>query len=268
MSVLETIVEHRTACVRARFSSLSGMERTTLLHCHREPRPREELALLRDRDEVSVVAEVKKASPSEGPIAPGCSTAVQAQRYAAGGAAALSVLTEPEYFGGSFADLAEAVDAVRLPVLCKDIVVDPVQLYMACASGADAVLLMVSVLGARTREYVELARQLGLHPVVEVANHEELDEAWTCGAEVVAVNARDLHTLDVDKASQLQLVSEAACHRDLFVIAASGINVRTDVEAAADAGADAVLVGTSLMRAAEPEEAVRELTGVRKRSRR
>jgi len=101
-----------------------------------------------------------------------------------------------------------------------------------------------------------------------VANHEELDEAWTCEAEVVAVNARDLHTLDVDKASQLQLVSEAACRRDLFVIAASGINVRTDVEAAADAGADAVLVGTSLMRAAEPEEAVRELTGVRKRSRR
>jgi len=147
VSVLDTIVEHRTACVRARFSSLSGMERTTLLHCHREPRPREELALLRDRDEVSVVAEVKKASPSEGRSPRGALRRCRRSGMAAGGAAALSVLTEPEYFGGSFVDLAEAVDAVRLPVLCKDIVVDPVQLYMACANGADAVLLMVSVLG-------------------------------------------------------------------------------------------------------------------------
>lgn len=268
MSILDTIVDHRKAHVRAQFSSLSDMERMALLRCGREPRPREDLVLLQDRDDVCVVAEVKKASPSEGPIAPGCSAAAQVRRYAAGGAAAISVLTEPENFGGSFGDLSDAVDAVHLPMLCKDIVVDPIQLYMARASGADAVLLMISVLGARTRQYVDLAWELGLGPIVEIANLDELDQACMLDTEVVAVNARDLHTLEVDKASQLELVSEAAYCCELFVIAASGIRTRADVEAAADAGADAVLVGTSLMRAADPEEAVRGLTGVRKRSRR
>ncbi|MBN2247568.1 MAG: indole-3-glycerol-phosphate synthase [Coriobacteriia bacterium] len=268
MSVLDTIVEHRKARVRAQFSSLTDMERMTLLRCGRDARPQEDLVLLRDRRDVGVVAEVKKASPSEGPIAPECSAAKQARRYVAGGAAAISVLTEPEYFGGSFADLSDAVDAVHLPMLCKDIVVDPIQLYMARASGADAVLLMISVLGTRTRAYVELAWELGLGPIIEVANLDELDHACTLEADVVAVNARDLHTLEVDTVSQLELVSEAAYCSDLFVIAASGIRARGDVEAAADAGADAVLVGTSLMRSPAPEDAVRELTGVPKRSKR
>ena len=268
MSVLDTIVEHRKARVRAQFSSLNDMERMALLRCGREPRPREDLMLLRDRDDVGVVAEVKKASPSEGAIAPERSAATQARCYAAGGAAAISVLTEPEYFDGSFADLSDAVDAVHLPMLCKDIVVDPIQLYMARASGADAALLMISVLGVRTREYVDLAWELGLGPIVEVADLDELDQACTLNADVLAVNARDLHTLEVDRASQLELVSEAASCCDLFVIAASGVRTRADVEAAADAGADAVLVGTSLMRAPVPDEAVRNLTGVRKRSRR
>ncbi|MHB1136155.1 MAG: indole-3-glycerol phosphate synthase TrpC [Coriobacteriia bacterium] len=267
MSVLDTIVEHRRARVRAEFSSLTDMERMALLRCGRESRPHEDLMLLRDRSDVAVVAEVKKASPSQGPIAPERSVAAQARRYAAGGAAALSVLTEPEYFGGSFVDLSDAVDAVHLPMLCKDIVVDPIQLYMARASGADAVLLMISVLGGRTREYVELAWELGLGPIIEVANLDELDQACTLDAEVVAVNGRDLHTLKMDRASQLEIVSEAAYGSGLFVIAASGIHVRADVETVAAAGADAVLVGTSLMRSPVPEEAVRGLTGVRKRSR-
>lgn len=268
MSVLDTIVEHRRARVRAEFSSLTDMERMALLRCGRESRPHEDLVLLRDRGDVGVVAEVKKASPSQGPIAPECSAAVQARRYAAGGAAAISVLTEPEYFAGSFADLTDAVDAVHLPMLCKDIVVDPIQLYMARAGGADAVLLMISVLGIHTREYVELAWELGLGPIIEVANLDELDHACALEAEVVAVNARDLHTLKVDRASQLELVSEAAYCCGLFVIAASGIDGRADVEAAADAGADAVLVGTSLMRSPVPEDAVRALTGVPKRTKR
>lgn len=268
MSFLETIVEHRRARVLADFGSLTGDERSTLLRCGREPRPREDLMIMRDRSDVCVVAEVKKASPSEGPIARACSAAAQARRYAAGGAAAISMLVEPEYFGGSFADLSDVVDAVELPILCKDIVVDPIQLYMARASGADAVLLMVSVLGASTHEYIDHAWSLGLGPIVEVANPDELDLACAWGAEVLAVNARDFHTLAVDTASQLELVSEAAHCCDLFVIAASGIQTRADVEAAAEAGADAVLVGTSLMRASDPEVAVRELTGVPKRSRR
>ncbi|MDO8847600.1 MAG: indole-3-glycerol-phosphate synthase [Coriobacteriia bacterium] len=268
MSFLETAVGRRRERVLADFGSLTGVERSVLLRCARDPRPREDLMIMRDRTDVCVVAEVKKASPSEGPIAPGCSVSAQARRYAAGGAAALSVLSEPEYFGGSFVDLSDAVEAVELPVMCKDIVVDPIQLYMARASGADAVLLMLSVLGASTLEYIKHSWSLGLGPVLEVANLDELDMAYTFGAEVIAVNARDLHTLKVDTERQLEIVSEAASSCDVFVIAASGIITRADVEAAADAGADAVLVGTSLMRASDPEGAVRALTGVPKRPKR
>jgi len=268
VSFLETAVARRRERVLAEFGSLTGVERSVLLRCAREPRPVEDLMIMRDRADVCVVAEVKKASPSEGPIAPGSSASAQARRYAAGGAAALSVLTEPENFGGSFADLSDVVDAVELPIMCKDIIVDPIQLYMARASGADAVLLMISVLGASTPEYIDHAWELGLGPVLEVANLDELDLAGSFGAEVIAVNARDLHTLQVDKERQLEVVSEAASCCDTFVIAASGINTRADVEAAADAGADAVLVGTSLMRASDPEGALRALTGVLKRPKR
>lgn len=268
MSFLETAVERRKERVLADFGSLTSVERSMLLRCARDPRPREDLMIMRDRRDVCVVAEVKKASPSEGPIAPGVSASAQARRYAAGGATAISVLTEPGYFGGSFADLSDVVDAVELPTMCKDIVVDPLQLYMARASGADAVLLMVSVLGATTPEYVKHAWDLGLGPVLEVASLDELDLACAFGVEVIAVNARDLHTLRVDQERQLEIVAEAASCCNTFVIAASGIASRADVEAAADAGADAVLVGTSLMRAPDPEAAVRELTGVPKRPRR
>lgn len=268
MDFLETAVARRRERVLADFGSLTSVERSILLRCARDPRPREDLIIMRDRTDVCVVAEVKKASPSEGPIAPACSAAAQARRYAAGGAAALSVLTEPQHFGGSFADLSDVVDAVELPIMCKDFIVDPIQLYMARASGADAVLLMISVLGDSTPEYIDHAWSLGLGPVLEVASFDELDLACAWGAEVVAVNARDLKTLRVDREHQLEIVSEAAACCDTFVIAASGIGSRADVEAAADAGADAVLVGTSLMRAPDPAAAVRELTGVPKRSRR
>lgn len=268
MSFLQTAVDRRRERVLADFGSLTSAERSILLRCARDPRPREDLMIMRDRMDVCVVAEVKKASPSEGPIAPGCSAAAQARQYVAGGACAISVLTEPDHFGGSFADLSDVVDAVELPIMCKDFIVDPIQLHMARASGADAVLLMISVLGQSTREYVDHAWSLGLGPVLEVASLDELDLACAWGAEVIAVNARDLRTLRVDKTHQLEVVSEAAACCDVFVIAASGVETRADVEAAADAGADAVLVGTSLMRAQDPEVAVRGLTGVPKRSRR
>lgn len=268
MNFLETAVARRRERVLADFGSLTSVERSTLLRCSRDPRPHEDLILMRDRTDVCVVAEVKKASPTEGPIAPACSASSQARAYAAGGATAISVLTEPDYFGGSFADLSDVVDAVERPIMCKDFIVDPIQLYMARASGADAVLLMISVLGAATHDFVEHAWSLGLGPVVEVASMDELDMAYTLNAGVFAVNARDLHTLRVDREHQLELVSEASSCCDVFVIAASGIETRADVEAAAEAGADAVLVGTSLMRSPDPAGAVRALTGVPKRPKR
>lgn len=268
MNFLDTAVARRRERVLADFGSLTSVERSILLRCARDARPREDLMIMRDRTDVGVVAEVKKASPSEGPIASARSASAQARAYAAGGATAISVLTEPEYFDGSFADLSDVVDAVERPIMCKDFIVDPIQLYMARASGADAVLLMISVLGAATHDFVEHAWSLGLGPVVEVASMDELDVACTLNAEVIAVNARDLQTLRVDRTRQLEIVSEAAAACDVFVIAASGIETRADVEAAAEAGADAVLVGTSLMRSSDPEAAVRALTGVPKRPRR
>ena len=145
-----------------------------------------------------MIAEVKKASPSVGPIAPDCEASKQALHYQDGGAAAISVLTEPEFFGGSFTDLSDVADAVDVPVLCKDFVVDPVQLFVARGHGADAVLLMVSVLGHMTRDYVDIAETLGLTPLVEVATAEEIAIALGVRSGVIAVNSRNLRTLEVD----------------------------------------------------------------------
>ena len=129
-----------------------------------------------------MIAEVKKSSPSVGAIALDCDASKQALHYQDGGAAAISVLTEPEYFGGSFTDLSDVADAVDVPVLCKDFVVDPVQLFVARGHGADAVLLMVSVLGDSVAEYADVATTLGLHALVEVVDEAELEVALSAGA--------------------------------------------------------------------------------------
>jgi indole-3-glycerol phosphate synthase len=208
-----------------------------------------------------VIAEVKKASPSAGEIAPDCEASKQALHYQDGGAAAISVLTEPESFGGSFTDLSDVADAVDVPVLCKDFVVDPVQPFVARGHGADAILIMVSVLGDQTASYIDLSVTLGLTPLVEVINERELDVALAAGAQVIAVNSRDLHTLEVDSERARGVIS-AAAQAGAVVVAASGTRSRADVAAVAQAGAHAVLVGEALMRAAFPEDVLQELTGV------
>jgi indole-3-glycerol phosphate synthase len=206
---------------------------------------------------------VKKCSPSAGPIAPECEASKQALHYEDGGAAAISVLTEPESFGGSFTDLADVADAVSVPVLCKDFVIDPVQLFVARGHGADAVLLMVRVLGRQLGEYLDLAGTLGLTSLVEVADRDELSTALGAGATVIAVNARDLRTLKVDATASLSVVAQGA-RAGALVVAASGIKGRADVIAASFAGAQAVLVGETLMRAPFPEDVLEQLVGVRK----
>jgi indole-3-glycerol phosphate synthase len=140
-------------------------------------------------------------------------------------------------------------------------VVDPVQLFAARGHGADSVLLMVSVLGEKTAEYLDLARTLGLEPLVEVVDLAELGVALKAGARMVAVNSRNLHTLDVDRAAADEIV-RAASSAGVVVVSASGVARRADVLEAASAGADAVLVGTVLMRVAFPEDVLEELTGV------
>ncbi len=259
MSFLEDMAARRRARITADFGGLSDADRERLACCARPPR--DFAAALAGRPDVAVVAEVKKASPSAGPIAPDCEASKQALHYQDGGAAAISVLTEPEEFGGSFTDLSDVADAVDVPVLCKDFVVDPVQLFVARGHGADAVLLIVRVLGDLVPNYTDLALTLGLTPVVEVAEAMELPRAWGSGAPVIAVNSRDLRTLKVDSAAQAEVIASAA-RSDALVVAASGIGTRADVERVALAGADAVLVGETLMRAEFPEDVLSELTGV------
>jgi len=256
---LTGMIERRTARITREYGDLTPADRERLVACARPVR--DFAAALSGRADVAVIAEVKKASPSAGPIAPDCEASKQALHYQDGGAAAISVLCEPESFGGTFADLSDVADAVDVPVLCKDFVVDPVQPFVARGHGADAILLMVSVLGARTGEFIDIATTLGLTPVVEVIDEAELAIALKAGARVVAVNNRNLHTLVVDAEAARATVSAAAA-AGVVVIAASGTKSRADVRAAAATGAHAILVGEALMRAPYPEDVLEELTGV------
>lgn len=256
---LDEMVARRTARIAAEWGGLQPADRERLACCARASRPFG--SVLSDRADVAVIAEIKKASPSAGAIAPECEASKQALHYEDGGAAAISVLTEPDVFAGSFADLSDVADAVEVPVLCKDFVVDPVQLFVARGHGADAVLLMVSVLGPHTADYLDLATTLHLECLVEVIDERELDLALGAGATLVGVNSRDLRTLEVDRERAHRVVQRAA-GAGATTVAASSVRSRDDVRASAAAGADAVLVGEALMRAAFPEDVLAELTGV------
>lgn len=260
-SVLDTIVAGRRAAVAREFGGLSIADRERIACCARPPR--DFVGALRDREDVAVIAEVKKCSPSVGEIAPACEASKQALHYQDGGAACISVLTEPSVFGGSFTDLSDVADAVDVPVLCKDFVVDPVQLFVARGHGADAVLLMVSVLGEGVSQYMDVADTLGLAALVEVHDAEELEIALGAKAESVGINSRNLKTLEVS-AEKVAPVIASAVEAGLVVVSESGVRERSDVERAAAAGADAVLVGEMLMRAEFPEDVLEQLTGVRK----
>jgi indole-3-glycerol phosphate synthase len=207
----------------------------------------------------AVIAEVKRASPSAGRIAetdPG----ERARAYEEGGAAAVSVLTEPRHFDGSLADLRAVHLATSLPVLRKDILIHPAQLMEARAEGADAVLLIAAALtGSELVALLATASDLHLGTLVEVHAAEDLEKALATDAKVIGVNARDLETLEVDAARALVLLAEVPSDR--IVVAESGIATREDVVRATGAGAHAVLVGEALMRAEDPRAKIRELRG-------
>lgn len=225
----------------------------------RLPPPRPFAEALRRVPAPAVIGEVKRASPSAGPIAQ-VDPAAQARAYEAGGAAAISVLTEPTRFDGSLADLRAVHLAVSVPVLRKDFLVHPAQMMEARAAGADAVLLIAAALPRQElAAMLAAAADLGLGALVETHSEDELEEALAAGAEVVGVNARDLETLEVDPDRALRLLAEVP--PDRVAVLESGISSRADVEAARRAGARAVLVGEALMRAPDPAAAIRELRG-------
>jgi len=210
-------------------------------------------------DPPAIIAEVKRASPSAGAIAD-VDPAATARVYEAGGAAAVSVLTEPHHFHGSLSDLRAVRLACRLPVLRKDFLVHPAQVIESRAAGADAALLISACLSqAELEAMLATAADVGVAALVEVHSDPDLAKALAAGAPIVGVNARDLETLDVDEEGALALVARIPPERT--VVFESGISRPEQVRRAVEAGASAVLVGEALMRAADPAAKVRELRG-------
>ncbi|MDR3305607.1 MAG: indole-3-glycerol phosphate synthase TrpC [Clostridiales Family XIII bacterium] len=211
------------------------------------------------RPGISFICEVKKASPSKGVIAEDFPYLEIARAYEAAGADAISVLTEPEFFLGSARYLEEISGVAAVPLLRKDFVIDDYQLYESRLIGASAVLLIAALLGEKVSEYLALARALGLAALVEIHDAEEAALALAAGAEIVGVNNRDLRTFEVDTGLSARLREHIPAQ--VLFVAESGVKSAGDVRDLAAAGADAVLVGESVMRAADKTAFLNELRG-------
>jgi indole-3-glycerol phosphate synthase len=211
------------------------------------------------RPGVALIAECKQRSPSGGVLQTNYDPAGLARRYAAGGAAAISVLTEPEFFGGDFDHLQAVRAAVEVPVLCKDFLLEPVQLQAARAAGADAVLLIVALLDDEALMVLHRqARSLGMQALVEAHEEAELDRALRLGATLIGINNRDLTSMRSDKETTARLRARVPAER--LVISESGIDSAADIDELARLGVNAALVGESLLRAPDLEAKLRELT--------
>lgn len=210
---------------------------------------------------IRIIAEVKKRSPSEPDLNPGDDVLARAAAYARGGAAALSVLTDPHRFGGSLADLEAVAGAVDLPILRKDFVVSALQIEEAAAAGANAVLLIAAALDRRElAELMEVAAGLGLAALVEVHDEAECDRALELGARLVGINNRDLRTLEIDLAVSRRLLPRLPA--GVVGVVESGIKAPAEVRELAGLGARAFLIGSTLMRAADPAGVLAALRGV------
>jgi indole-3-glycerol phosphate synthase len=258
MNVLERIVESTQREVRRRQEHLPLAELERHLVGRRDDRPFSEALL---GPGVSIIAEHKRASPSAGPIRDGASVEEVVCAYERGGASALSILTEGPHFGGSLEDLQAALDVVRLPVLRKDFIVDTYQVYESAAFGADAILLIVAAV--EPEQLAELHREalaLDLDVLVEVHGEEELETALeVLDPQVIGINNRDLTDFSVDVQRTYELLADVPAGKT--VVSESGFHTREQLDELERVGVDAVLIGESLMRAVDPETALRALTG-------
>jgi indole-3-glycerol phosphate synthase len=259
MSVLERIVDDTRGEVKRRRKQTPLSELEALLESRISEgfRPFSEALT---RPGISVIAEHKRRSPSAGPIREGATVAEIVTAYERGGAAALSVLTEPFHFAGSLDDLREARAASSLPVLRKDFIVDEYQLYEAAAAGADAILLIVAAL--EPRELDRLLREAGaldLDALVEVHDERELEQALEVEADVLGLNNRDLADFSVDIERTFELLSDVPAGKT--VVSESGFSSRDQLDELERVGVDAVLIGETLMRADDIEAATRKLSG-------
>jgi len=253
-SILARIVaakQEKLASVRARAARWEQ-----LAECHRRERRDFEAALRAPA--VAVIAEVKKASPSKGVLAADFDPVRTACQYQTGGAAALSVLTDEEFFQGSLADLERARTATRLPVLRKDFTIAAEHVLEAAAHGADAILLIAAILSEREmRDYREAAARFGMAALVEVHNRRELDLALASGARIIGVNNRDLATFEVSLDISRRLAEWIPA--GVLRVSESGIHTAADIATLRAAGYAAFLVGEHLMKAADPAAALRKL---------
>lgn len=256
MGMIEPLVDAARAGVERRRQQTPTSELEAALPEGREGRPFDEALT---RPGLSLIAEFKRRSPSAGEIRPGATPADIAGAYEAGGAAALSVLTDESHFGGSYEDLRAARAACELPILQKDFVVDPYQLYEAAVNGADAILLIVAALSDEDLATLfDVAASLDLDSVVEVHDEDELERALRLDADVLGINNRDLDDFSVDVQRTYELITDVPAGKT--VVSESGIAERETLEELERVGVDAVLIGEALMRADDPEAKVRELT--------
>jgi indole-3-glycerol phosphate synthase len=210
--------------------------------------------------EMSVIAEVKRSSPSKGALAPISDPAGLAAQYEEAGAHVVSVLTEQRRFGGSLADLDVVRRAIDLPILRKDFMVDEYQFYEARAHGADVVLLIVAALSKNQLEdYFHLSTELGMRSLIEVHTHDELERALEISPEIIGVNSRNLKTLEVDSRAFAELIPQIPAN--IARVAESGISTREEVLFAQECGATAILVGEALVRSGAPSVAINQLLG-------
>ncbi|MEP7067184.1 MAG: indole-3-glycerol-phosphate synthase [Gemmatimonadota bacterium] len=246
-----------------RVDAMSDAERRAVEHAAGVAPKRASFAGALNRANVAVIAEIKRRSPSKGAIRDSLSAGAQALAFERGGAAAISVLTEPAHFGGALADLEIARDHVTIPLLRKDFHSDPIQLVEARAHGASAALLIARALApAALERMMSAAEDLSLEPLVEARTEAELMLALDLGARVIGINSRDLETLVVDARVSEQLL--ALIPTGVIAVAESGIETLADVADRARWGADAVLVGSAFSASGDPEGAVRALAQVRR----
>lgn len=255
MSVLDSIIEGVREDLAARRKPLAQLQEAMDI-----------AALVRDplktllSNELSVIAEVKRSSPSKGALATIADPASLAEQYENAGASVISVLTERRRFGGSLADLDAVRSRVNIPILRKDFMVDEYQFFEARAHGADVVLLIVAALSkSQLIDFHQLSEGLGMRALVEVHTHDELERALEISPRIVGVNSRNLKTLDVDAKAFAELLP--LIPTDVVRVAESGISTRAEVEFAQSNGASAILVGEALVKSSSPELAMRELLG-------
>jgi indole-3-glycerol phosphate synthase len=255
--ILDDIIENKN-------EEVARMEKTTTLSALQETiaglEPCRDFRAAVSGKACSIIAEIKCASPSRGRMVADFDPLKIARTYEQNGAAAISVLTDEKYFRGHRDYLPAVKKQVVIPVLRKDFIIDPLQVYETRAIGADAILLIVHVLGHRLAEFIALSKGLGLSPLVEVHEQAELKEALTAGAEIIGINNRNLDTFVTDMNTCKKLSS--LIPRDKIVVAESGISCRQDIEDLMSAGIHAFLIGEALVTAANGGEKLKELRGM------